>query len=101
MDDGAVAEEAAVTPAWLSAVKNDRIKAPPLDKLRAIARACRVPLRFLTEPLGYVPIEDSSPDALASIEATILSEPSLSDERKQAGLVVMRDLFAQSKERAS
>ena len=61
MDDGAVAEAAHVTPAWLSAVKNDRIKTPPLDKLRAIATVCRVPLRFLTEPMGVVPVEEEHP----------------------------------------
>ena len=91
--------------AWASAtstaVKNDRIKSPPLDKLRAIAAVCRVPLRYLTTPLGWVPVEEPTDDALASIEATILSEPTLTEERKQAGLVVMRDLFAQSKEQAS
>ena len=53
-----MAEQANVTAAWLSAVKNDRIKNPPIDKLRAIARICRVPLRFLTEPMGVVPIEE-------------------------------------------
>lgn len=60
MSDFAVAEAANVTPAWLSAVKNDRIKAPPLDKLLAVAVACRVPGRFLTEPLGVIPLHEET-----------------------------------------
>lgn len=59
MEDGEVAEKAHVTPAWLSAVKNDRIKNPKIEWLRAIATACRVPVRYLTEPLGWVPLDEA------------------------------------------
>lgn len=95
-----------VSEAWIAAAEKDRIKNPASEKgrIREIARALGFESsRYLTEPLGIVFIEDEAPypDALASIEATIISEPTLSDERKQAGLVVMRDLFARSKEQAS
>lgn len=100
LKDFEVAEQASVSPEWLGSVKQGVTKNPPLDKLRAVAKVLGKPTSYFTAPLGYVPIEESG-DALSSIEATILSEPTLSDERKQAGLVVMRDLFARSKEQVS
>jgi transcriptional regulator with XRE-family HTH domain len=66
LDDAEVAEAANVTAAWLSAVKNDRIKSPPLDKLLAVARVCRVPGRYLTEPLGVVPLGEVGADAIVN-----------------------------------
>lgn len=58
-----MAEAAHVTPAWLSAVKNDRIKNPKIEWLRAIAKVCRVSVRFLTEPLGWVPLDEAETPA--------------------------------------
>jgi transcriptional regulator with XRE-family HTH domain len=74
LEDYEVAEKANVTPAWLSAVKNDRIKTPPLDKLRAVAKAVGVPLRYLTEPMGVVPIEEEDPRAKLVIGGRAMGE---------------------------
>lgn len=63
LEDYEVAERANVTAAWLSAVKNDRIKQPPLDKLRAVAKVVNVHLGYLTEPMGVIPIEEGDPRA--------------------------------------
>lgn len=65
MRDQEVAQAANVTAAWISAVKNDRIKkAPALDKLVAVARVLHIPARELTEPLGIVPVDEAAVDAI-------------------------------------
>ena len=68
LNDYEAAERANVTAAWLSAVKNDRIGNPPLDKLRALAGVLDVPLRYFTEPLGVVPVDEiAAPDPSAIV----------------------------------
>jgi transcriptional regulator with XRE-family HTH domain len=79
-DDAEIAEEANLGAAWVSAVKNDHIKNPPLDKLRALARACRVPLAYFTEPMGFIPIEEAQGDDWIP---RALTDPTLSDEWKR------------------
>lgn len=90
MDDAEVAEEAHVTAAWLSAVKNDRIKNPPLDKLRAVAAVLRVPLFYFTEPLGVIPLEDAAGRGTEDWVVRMRGDPELTDQDK----TIIEDLAA-------
>lgn len=94
-----LAEKVGTDKAGMNLIEGDK-REPGHDLAQRIVAALDAPAEPFLRALGY-PVGTSYPDPLAAIEATILSEPSLSDERKQAGLVVMRDLFARSKEQAS
>lgn len=95
-----LAEAIGTDKSYIGRLEAGIIAEPGVDVQERIADALGVHIREVADPRFY---KDEAParDALSSIEATILSEPTLSDERKQAGLVVMRDLFARSKEQAS
>lgn len=93
LEDYEVAERANVTPQWLSAVKNDRIKNPPLDKLLAVAKVCGVPGRFLTEPMGIIPIAELRDN---DWEAGLLADPRYSQATKDAVLTLLRPHLEQS-----
>ena len=94
--DFVIAEEANISPESFGSIKQGVTKNPPLDKLRSLARALGKPTSYFTAPLGYVPIEESD-DAYASAVA-IVESANLSDEYRQAALIVLRDLFARGRE---
>lgn len=93
-----LAEKAGTDKGYIGQLEVGRIAEPKTDVLVRLAAALEVPVRALADPRLYD--GEQSPDALAAAEAAILSEPTLSEDRKQAALVVIRDLFARSREQA-
>jgi len=93
----ALAEAAGTDKAYISRLEAGGIADPGIDVLERIAAALNVSIRALADPRWYV--DGVYQDPLASIEAAIISEPGLSDEKKQAGLVVLRALFASGREK--
>ena len=96
-----IADDANVTAAWLSALKNDRIKNPPADKVRALAAATEHPISFFAEVLGWSDDEHSGTsledvltwlradkrvdeDGKASIERIIRLEVEAAERRERA-----------------
>lgn len=95
----ALAEQSGVERRYLGKIETGDVLEPGAETVRKLSRALNVPVRQLAEPLGWWADEPSG-DALAAAEAAVLSEPGLSDERRQAALVVLRDLFARGREQA-
>lgn len=86
----------------LSQIEKGHIKSPDLKTLRKIAVALRVPLHDLARPLEWYADLDmaetptTSDDPLETIE-NIIRATKMSDDRKNAGLTVIRDLFERAR----
>ena len=89
----------------ISQIETGKIKSPDLKTLKKMAVALRVPLHDLARPLEWYSDLDvselatTSDDPLETIEAIIKSMPTtqMSDARKAAGLMVVRDLFERAR----
>lgn len=93
MKDFQVAAAANVTSKWLGSVKSGRTKAPPADKLRAVAQVTGVTLRWLAWPLGWY---DDEPEgdvvAAASCDPRLAGDP----DKQRALMLILRAILGEA-----
>lgn len=101
MEQEQLAEGIGSDASHISQIETGRIKSPDLKTLKKISEKLRVPLHDLARPLEWYSDLDvselptTSDDPLETIE-NIIRASKMSEDRKSAGLLIMRDLFGRA-----